>query len=269
MTEEGTTDADGIDPRPIKGTVSFSELKTSGGLPDTSEIEVSMEHPPATTDLNPTTADEFGEICHEVLHRGAGGATTVADWRRECDRVLARIDPSENTAERVLTVVTGLGPRLAQLGTVEYTERTFGFRCNGWYVTGDIDALIVRDNGRVIVLDFKTGAPANIHPFQLSLYILACERDVSLRTKLPGPVTDGAFLLVDGNGTTTLISLEETDAPVELTAIERELVATLDAFETKAKQFERYSTEMDCSSSSLITSRHRSRVSTTGVHRRS
>lgn len=245
MTKDSTTD--NIDLQPIKGTVSFSELKAAGVLPDSSGIEASREHPPATDDLDLAAAKEFGKICHEALHRGAGEATTATDWRRECERVIARVDPSDIVAERVREVVIGLGSHLSQLGTIEYTERTFGFRCDGWYVTGEIDALLARDESQSIVIDFKMGAPADIYPFQLSLYILACKRDASLQTMLSGPVADGAFLLADAKGGTTLISLEESNAPVEPTSIERELVAILDAFETEVEQFERFSSEIDSS----------------------
>lgn len=62
---------------------------------------------------------------------------------------------------------------------------------------------------------------------------------------MSGPVTDGVFLLADADGATTSVPLEDSDAHVKPAVIERELVATLDAFEVEAEQFERFSSEMD------------------------
>ncbi len=64
---------------------------------------------------------------------------------------------------------------------------------NGLILRGTIDCLIRREDGSIVVVEFKSGAPRAFHQSQLDLYVEAA------RSLFPGTSVDGRLIYPDNH----------------------------------------------------------------------
>jgi len=132
---------------------------------------------PATAAPASTTV-EAGIMVHRALQAGVAlGARSRVQLRRSMAALLrpeerALVEDVETALDRAVELFTAIDPDSLPPGRVH--EVPFSLRrSDGTIVRGAIDALVEHPDGRIEVLEFKTGRPLPQHERQLALYLEA------------------------------------------------------------------------------------------------
>jgi hypothetical protein len=154
-----------------------------------------------------------GTLFHLIVEQYWPTTEPISTWKRRAAAV-ADARGWADCIPRVETLIDAFADNPVADWQIEpaHVEANFEFDIDGRTVTGAIDAIPVTNDGRAVVLDYKTGQqdPADE---QLLVYLLAAHRDESLDP--PAPPVDAAFLRATGDS-------------FELDALEvRDLEATL------------------------------------------
>ena len=119
---------------------------------------------------------EVGTVVHRALQAGLVPGRPAADYRQHIAGLLrpderAVIEDVDAVIEQVSDALEALGPMRVRrsLHEVPFSMR----RDDRTVVRGTIDALVEHEDGRIEVLEFKTGEPRAGHEQQLSLYVEA------------------------------------------------------------------------------------------------
>jgi ATP-dependent exoDNAse (exonuclease V) beta subunit len=144
-----------------------------------------------------TFALQTGILVHRALQAGLWRRNLLDDERRRAVAALvgaherASVDDVEALTGRAVDILKAFelgGVADASLHEVPFSLR----RPDGTIVRGAIDALVEHPDGRVEVLEFKTGRPLAEHAHQLALYLEAA------RAFFPTCRVEGRIIHADG-----------------------------------------------------------------------
>jgi ATP-dependent helicase/nuclease subunit A len=163
---------------------------------DIDHVSVRAEHggelPPSAG-----SAIEAGILVHRALQAGVTlDAMSSADRRRRFAALLrpherALVDDLEALVDRAIDAFVAIDP--ANLPPRRIHEVPFSLtRADGTIVRGAIDAVVEHPDGRVEVLEFKTGRPRPEHEQQLALYVEAA------RALFPNATVEGRVVYAEG-----------------------------------------------------------------------
>jgi ATP-dependent helicase/nuclease subunit A len=145
------------------------------------------------------TEVEVGTLVHRALQFGMTADAGPASERRRRFATLLRpheralVDDIEALIDRALAAFDAISTRSATLPEGRVHEVPFSLRRpDGSIVRGAIDALVEHPDGRIEVLEFKTGRPRNEHGRQLALYLEAA------RALFPSARVEGHVVYADG-----------------------------------------------------------------------
>jgi ATP-dependent helicase/nuclease subunit A len=153
--------------------------------------------PGAPSPAHAASAVEAGILVHRALQAGLTlDASSTDDRRRRFAALLrpherALVDDPETLVDRAIAAFAALDPSTLPHGRIH--EVPFSLtRPDGTIVRGAIDALVEHRDGRIEVLEFKTGRPRPEHQQQLALYVTAA------RALFPGAEVEGRIVYAEG-----------------------------------------------------------------------
>jgi ATP-dependent helicase/nuclease subunit A len=165
-----------------------------------SEDHRDADEPPFLSAGTPAFAAQAGILVHRALQAGGGRAAAPGDDRRA--RFASLLRPNERAVVEDLDGLVGRAvaafdaivssPEVSEIFRSDarrFHELPFSLRQDdGTVVRGAIDVLVQYGDGRVEVLEFKTGHPHSGHERQLALYVAAA------RAMFPGASVAGRVI---------------------------------------------------------------------------
>jgi RecB family exonuclease len=147
---------------------------------------------------------EIGVLVHRALQAGIRSGAPLGEQRvalaallRPQERALA--DDPDLLVERAIAALTALGEN--GLPRNRMHEVPFSLqRADGTIVRGTIDAIVEHPDGRVEVIEFKTGRARPGHQEQLAIYVEAA------RALYPTASVEGRIIYAEGNFPTAAAS---------------------------------------------------------------
>jgi ATP-dependent exoDNAse (exonuclease V) beta subunit len=184
---------------PVPATDAPRRVAASGDLPAAHE-------PLFLSAGTPAFAAQAGLLVHRALEAGWGRTAPPPDDRRA--RFASLLRPNERAVvgdldglvDRAVSAFAAIvsSPEVAEIfrsGTRRFHELPFSLRRDdGTVVRGAIDVLVQYGDGRIEVLEFKTGHPHAGHERQLALYVAAA-RAMFPGANVAGRVVYGAAQL--------------------------------------------------------------------------
>jgi ATP-dependent helicase/nuclease subunit A len=166
--------------RPLLASDAAQRLAVTGTVPfEPSNPEPSNPEASNPRTLEPRTLIE-GTLVHRALAAGFLRDTLPADERRARFATLVRaheravLDDVNGVIDRAIRTLDAIVGSSAIAASAILHELPFSLRrSDGTIVRGLIDALVEHPEGRIEVLEFKTGRPRSEHQQQLAIYVEA------------------------------------------------------------------------------------------------
>jgi ATP-dependent exoDNAse (exonuclease V) beta subunit len=146
------------------------------GLPDLEDVDFDVDVDTVVQeDLPKRDPGRFGRIVHKILEYDA--KARIAETERDLERFIAdAVEEEEGTSAEAEAARSAVAAARAVLETYEpvAAEQRFLLSIGGEVMSGYIDLLARDRDGRLIVIDYKTGSTAGEHyALQFALYARA------------------------------------------------------------------------------------------------